>query len=127
MSKQLHGVWSNKHKTISVFVPYIEFEQGGYVVIYCPPLNLSGYGKTVEEAKQSFSITLDEYFTYTTHKGTLAQDLEKHGWKIKKKDLSRSPVPPDLTYSLNNNPEFRKIFDTFDFKKGSTQVAMPVC
>ena len=127
MSKQLHGVWKDKSNTILVWVPYIMFEQGGFTVIYCPPLDLSGYGKTEEDAQQSFSITLDEYLSYTTSKGTLIKDLEMHGWKIKSKNLSKSPVPPDLSFSLNHNPEFRKIFDTYDFKKGRTEVEMPVC
>jgi len=125
MAKELQAIWSGKNRIITVHLPFIIFEDGGYQVLYCPPLDLTGYGTTEQEAKQSFEIVLDEYFKYTANKGTLLEDLTNLGWKIKKKNLRKPIVPPDLSYSLESNEDFKRIFNTHDFRKGNTKVAMP--
>jgi hypothetical protein len=128
MTKEVHASWSNNRSIITLKLPYILFEEDGSQILYCPPLDLTGYGQTEEDAKHSFEIVLEEYFRYTINKGTLISDLEKLGWKFKKRSLRKTIIPPDLTYSLSANEDFRRIFNTHDFRKGNTEVAMPaVC
>ena len=50
--------------------------------IYSPHLDLSGYGNTVEKAKQSFEIAFEDLMDYTISKGTLVALLEELGWQI---------------------------------------------
>nr|NQU89724.1 hypothetical protein [Bacteroidota bacterium] len=125
MENQVQATWKGKGETITVNVPYILFEEDGFQIIYCPSLDISGYGVTETAAKESFRIVLHEYLTYTTKKGTLAIDLKKHGWKIIKRNLTKSHIPPDLSYTLSSNEDFRRIFDTHDFKKSDTEVVIP--
>lgn len=42
----------------------LKFEDSGCKIVYCPELDVSGYGKTYEEAEKSFCITLEETVRY---------------------------------------------------------------
>ena len=66
---------------VEVCLDVIFKADAGVVVSYAPALNLSGCGKTIEEAKQSFEIVLREYIKYTREHGTLEEDLLRHNWK----------------------------------------------
>ncbi|MCQ2265722.1 MAG: hypothetical protein MJZ46_06760 [Bacteroidales bacterium] len=94
-----------------VNVPVVQFQEDDVVIIYCPALDLSGYGATEEEAKESFKTVLLEYIRYASNKGTLNNDLMAHGWrKLKSKRVSM--VPPAMTDLLASNENFNKIFNT---------------
>ena len=108
---------------VSVKLPVILFEDGGSLVLYCPALDLGGYGATEDEAKASFDIVIEEYFRYAVAKGTLAADLEKLGWSVNAS--SRKVVPPALDASLMKNRAFRKIFNSRSFTKRTAALAIP--
>lgn len=59
------------------------FKEDDNFIAYSPALDLSGYGKTEEEARDSFNIVLKEYFDYAINEGTLYKDLKEHGWNGK--------------------------------------------
>lgn len=42
----------------------VRFEDSGYRIVYCPSLDIAGYGRTDEEAEESFRITLEETLRY---------------------------------------------------------------
>ena len=42
---------------------YLFLDEGTYIA-YSPTLDLSGYGETEEDAKESFSIVIEEYISY---------------------------------------------------------------
>lgn len=65
---------------LSVFA----FREEGVSFIYCPALNLTGYGNNTKEAQSSFKTVLYEYLKYTIENKTLADDLTAHGWKNNK-------------------------------------------
>ena len=102
----------------------IIFEEDGAVVAYCPPLDLAGYGNNEEEAISSFEYVVSEYFEYTTKKNTLLTDLRRLGWNIKK-NLHKSVTPPENSYLLSKNENFKRIFENFDYKKTSTNIQIP--
>lgn len=56
------------------------FKEDDNFIAYSPALDLSGYGKTEDDARASFNIVLKENFDYAIHDGTLWQDLKSHGW-----------------------------------------------
>jgi uncharacterized protein YdiU (UPF0061 family) len=126
MSKKgtISGQWISGTKKIKCNLFLLIFEEDNNIITYCPALDLSGYGVTEEEAKKSFEVTLSEYFRYTTKKGTLAEDLKKLGWKIRK-DLNKKPVPPTMENLLSKNEDFSRIFNSYDFHKRSTIINMP--
>lgn len=123
-SQTVSGQWISGKNRIKCNLPLIIFKEDDNVITYCPALDLSGYGSTEEEAKKSFEITLSEYFRYTLNKKTLAEDLKKQGWTIRK-SLKKEPIPPTMELLLQKNEDFSRIFNTHDFQKRSTIVDMP--
>lgn len=110
---------------VEVNMPIIIFEEDQNTILYCPPLDLSGYGKDEAEANRSLKVALDEFFRYCIHKNTLRTELKRLGWHLKKN--KRKPmVPPSMSELLEKNSDFSRIFNTVDFRKTATNVAMPV-
>ena len=118
------GQWDRGNENIKCRLPLIEFKEGGNLIIYCPALDLSGYGATEEEARESFKTTLSEYFRYTVNKKTLARDLTRLGWTLRA-NLRKPCIPPSMVHLLENNEDFSRIFNNHDFRKTATTVDMP--
>ena len=97
---------TSEGSTISTELTLISFEEGDVSFVYCPALDLTGYGNDEDEAKKSFSQTLKMYFDDTTNKNTLFQDLEKHGWIIEKQKKLKSP---DFDFLFRRNKQFKSI------------------
>ena len=126
MSKKgtVTGTWSGGRSKLKCKLPVIIFEEDNSHILYCPALDLSGYGETESDASNSFNIVLSEYFRYTTNKGTLAADLLKLGWTIRK-SLKKKATPPSLGRLLEMNEDFSRIFNKHDFKKTEREVSLP--
>jgi hypothetical protein len=124
MANIITGTWTDGKHNIKVNLNIIIFKEDETQIVYCPALNITGYGVTEKEAMDSFKISIGEYFVYTSNKKTLRKDLESLGWKIRK-SLRKPASPPDMTYLLNTNDEFRKIFDNYDYLKTSASIALP--
>ena len=67
-------------------------DKDGVVVSFAPALNLSGCGRSIQEAKESFQIVLREYILYTREHGTLEEDLIRHNW-------TKSSVMPKTVFT----------------------------
>lgn len=116
--------WKSSDKLIKFNLPLIIFEEDGSHIMYCPALDVSGYGDSEEQAKESFEICLGEFLLYTDHKKTFHDELQRMGWKIKKS--SHKPmVPPDMSELLRNNENFSRIFNNFPFRKIDSPIALP--
>lgn len=98
------------------------FKEDDAFIAYSPALDLSGYGKTEVEARDSFNIVLKEYFDYATREGTLYQDLKDHGWNFK----SHGVETPRISVLIMNNGELSNILDKKDFKKYNEPITVPV-
>ena len=57
-----------KTQNVEMKIPVIFFKEDGVSIVYCPLLDISGYGNTVSEAKKSFQIAMSEYFEYAKKK-----------------------------------------------------------
>ena len=62
--KTIKGEWFFGKKLIKVNLSLIEFEEDGCQIVYCPALDVSGYGKSEYEAMKSFTVSLGEFFHY---------------------------------------------------------------
>jgi hypothetical protein len=109
----------NKHQ-INIEVEVIEYQDKNLFYAYTPSLSLVGYGNTVEEARKSWEVVLEEYFRYTTNKQTLVQDLENHGWQVSKNNVN----PPSIAWLLQNNQQVSEVYDNHNFYKNSRPVKM---
>ncbi|NLD45754.1 MAG: hypothetical protein GX660_00950 [Clostridiaceae bacterium] len=117
------GNWTDGKKEIIVNLPMILFVEDNSTIIYCPALEISGYGKEEDEAKISFETSLVEFFRYTMNKGTFSSEMERLGWKIRSK--GKPYTPPSLQQLLDSNDNFSRIFNTFSFRKFDSPVTLP--
>lgn len=116
--------YASKKGAINVNVPVISFIDEDTHIVYCPALDLSGYGKNETEAEVSFQMHLLEYLQYTTNKKTLWSDLKKLGWEIRK-SVKKPATPPKMSELLEKNEEFSRIFNIYPYKKFDTGISLP--
>jgi hypothetical protein len=109
---------------VAVRVPLIIFNEDDNQIVYCPALEVSGYGKTEEEAKQSFETSLSAFFEYTIHKNTITDELKRLGWTIRGKH--KPAYPPSMLHLLENNDNFSRIFNEHNFRKVDKQIEIPI-
>jgi hypothetical protein len=123
MGNRLHlrAEFSNKDSTIKTELTLISFEEDHVCFMYCPALDLTGYGDSEAEAGESFSQVLNIYINYTTDKGTLLKDLESHGWSVN----TRRIKSPDFDFLLRHNRQFKSIVNNRNFKKFNKEVQLP--
>lgn len=100
----------------------VEFEEDNVTIIYSPALDLSGYGYSQIEAKQSFSETLQEFFRYTNSKKTLDKVLKELGWSIKGSKKNPKFNPPKDSDLVSKNPLFNDIVNNKSYKVSREQV-----
>src|SRR5438876_11696203 len=112
-----------KNKRVDVNVLVVTFIEDSLYYYYAPQLDVYGYGQTETEAKESFEITLHEFFRYTLNKRTLHDELMRMVWKVQKKN--RSVVAPGFAELLDTNPELHNIVETRPFTKTHHNVQMP--
>ena len=62
-------------------IPVQYLQEGGCVVAVCPVLDVSSYGKTLEEAHTNFKHALNAFFSETTEHHTIDEVLKGHGWE----------------------------------------------
>ena len=60
-------------------VPIFVLKEDDNFIYYSPVFDLSGYGWTEEEAKESFNVALSEFFKYAMKKKTIDSELKKLG------------------------------------------------
>jgi hypothetical protein len=124
MKMNMQGTWSSNSHKIKVKLAVILFNEDNVTIEYCPALDISGYGQSEQEAHESFSFSLAEYFLYTTHKKTLREDLVTRGWKLHR-SKSKPMTPPSMQDLLQSNENFSRIFNNFDFEKRHTEIEIP--
>jgi hypothetical protein len=94
----------------------VEFKEDEITIIYSPALDLSGYGQSEIDAKNSFSEALHEFFRYTNNKKTLDKVLKKLGWSIKGSKKKPKFNPPKDSELVNSNPLYNEIVNKKDYK-----------
>ena len=123
-NRKINGKWKNDQHTVNVNLSLIIFEEEGSSIVYCPALDVSGYGLNENEAIESFEVSLGEFFQYTLHKKTFISELKRMGWTIKK-SKTKPMTPPTMSKMLEENANFSHIFNNYPFKKINEQIAIP--
>ena len=121
MSLEIKGNFGNQRGKINFNLPVIKFQEGDVYFFYTPALDLTGYGKTEEEAGTSFQETLGQFLDYTINKKTLFSELKKLGWKVKKNSL----VVPSLKDMIIENNYLAEIFEEKAYTKFHHTVSLP--
>ncbi|HLG40593.1 MAG TPA: hypothetical protein VI461_13035 [Chitinophagaceae bacterium] len=112
-----------KNKRIDVNVLIVTFVEDSLYYYYAPQLDVYGYGQTETEAKDSFEITLHEFFRYTLNKGTLQDELKRLGWKLQKK--TKAILAPDFSRLLQSSTDLKDIVENRSFTKTQHLIQMP--
>jgi ABC-type iron transport system FetAB ATPase subunit len=114
------GELSTSKAGVKAKLELYSFMDEGVYIVYCPALDLSGYGYSIEEAKESFSEVFKQHVTYCINKNTLHEDLMKHGWNVRGKK-SQDIKAPKLEDLLKRNETFREILNK-DYAKFNTEI-----
>lgn len=69
---------------IKISVPVFITKEGDSFVAYCPVLELSSYGDSIKDAKESFEDAIDIFLQETSRKGTLEKMLLSFGWVLRR-------------------------------------------
>ncbi|BBD55375.1 type II toxin-antitoxin system HicB family antitoxin [Planktothrix agardhii] len=73
------------------------FQEGNFYVALCPDLDVSSFGETLEEAKQSVQEALEAFFEECEIMGTLSIVLEEAGFMQQNGNwLPRQPIFSEL-------------------------------
>lgn len=80
--------------SITVQIPVFLFVEDGVHVAYTPVLELSSYGKSIQDAKEAFQEALNIFFEDTTEKGTLEKVLLQLGWRLQQRPKPNYKEPP---------------------------------
>lgn len=104
------------HGKYHVGLSLVEFVEENVTIVYSPALDLSGYGYSQEEAKQSFSEALNEFFRYTSNKNTLDKVLKDLGWAIKGSKNKPKFNPPKDSDLVAINPLYNEIVNNKSYK-----------
>ncbi|MFA4853720.1 MAG: hypothetical protein WC599_14485 [Bacteroidales bacterium] len=127
MAKQaeFRGDYKSERDNLNMNLPVILFEEDGSQIVYCPALDIAGYGNNLDEAKESFKISLGEFFKYTLNKNTFKSELSRMGWTLRKSKY-KPMHPPEMSKLLNTNENFNRIFNNFPFQKIDQNISFPV-
>ncbi|GET30283.1 hypothetical protein [Prolixibacter sp. SD074] len=119
------GILNTEHGTLKIKLSLIRFEEDGVNIIYCPAVEVYGYGNNNEEAEASFRVSLAEFFNYTLHKGTFESELKRMGWYIPRHKRQKM-IPPSMSYLLENNENFNRIFNEHNYSKTDEIIDLPM-
>ncbi|MBR9854090.1 MAG: hypothetical protein GYB37_05850 [Algicola sp.] len=128
MSKYLfEGDYSNKSGNVKVKLFLVHFiDEGGIHFIYSPHLDLSGYGNTEADAKESFKIVFEDFVDYTLKKKTIGKVLKSLGWKLKgTMKRPKNIVAPSITSIIGKNDYVSEIFDKYPVNTFHQEVGIP--
>jgi hypothetical protein len=107
---------------ILVKVDIINYIEDNICYVFCPALDITGYGHTEAAANKSFEITLLEYIKYTTHKKTLKKDLLALGWKDTRHGEFKAP---SLSYLISKEENLQELVDNATYQKTSRNIELP--
>ena len=110
-------------KSIKVDLQVLFFEEDNIHYAFMPSFDLTGYGNTEEEAKESLTVVLDEFLRYTLNKNTLFIEMQRLGWKIKSK--KKPMYAPQMSDLINTNDQLKDIVNSKQYTISNYQVNVP--
>lgn len=110
-------------KSEKVDLQVLFFEEDNIQYAYMPSFDLTGYGNTAAEAKESLTIVLDEFLRYTLNKNILFLEMQRLGWKIKSK--TKPMYAPQMSDLINTNEQLKDIVNSKQYSTSDYQVKIP--
>jgi len=118
-----------KRSGIKVRILLFHFiDEQGISFVYSPHLDITGYGYSLADAKESFEIVFDDFLDYTTKKATLGSLLQKLGWNQVKGTVKKplKALAPSITTVIADNKYIADLFDKYPLQTFYQEVEMPI-
>ncbi len=119
------GQFKSEDYEVKLHISVLSFKDGGVNIIYAPALDVYGTGNNLDEAKQSFEVSVSEFFKYTLNKNTLKTELKRLGWKINGSNKNLKIAQPNLADMLNRNGELKEIMENKSYKHFNKSISIP--
>jgi hypothetical protein len=129
MSKYLFQAdYKNNRATVKVRLFLVHFQdENNTHIIFSPHLDLSGYGNSLVEAKDSFQIAFADFADYTLKKKTIGKVLRNLGWKLKvNQKIPKKVIAPSITSIIKENDYVAEIFDKYNVYTFHQDVELPL-
>ena len=120
--------FKNSTSKVSANIILICFKEQDNYIVYSPHLEVTGYGKTEDEAMTSFNYCLGTFLDYTVNKKTLHDELVSLGWELKK-GSAKNPKKvnaPSFGDLVKNNALLEELLSKQDIRTTHREVAIPV-
>lgn len=120
--------FKNSEAKVKANIILISFKEGEDFIIYSPHLEVTGYGKSEDDAMHSFNHCLGTFLDYTVNKKTLHQELISLGWELKKGTVKnpKKVNAPSWGDLLKNNAALEELLNKQNIKTSHKEVAIPV-
>lgn len=118
--KHANAKYTDGRRKVEFNVSIFLWEEESIFYVYSPALDLTGYGKSKEEARESFETVMNEFVKYTHNKKTIFQELENLGWAVNKR--KKRVVSPDFEDMLSENEHFKHLYKSKDLVRDSSNV-----
>ena len=92
-----------QRNALTVKLELLLIPEGDLFIAYCPALDLSSYGSTMDEAQSAFDEALELFLEDTEERGTLALVLLQLGWTLSKNDYQ--PPRTNLSRIMKLDPQ----------------------
>lgn len=90
--KELVNSISFNKKGVKLNISVISFVEEKTHIVFCPALDMSGYGTTEDEAFESLKVSIKEYLDYTLKKSLLSKTLQSWDGFLKRKPKYKLPA-----------------------------------
>src|SRR5665213_1191547 len=87
-------------------VPVVLFQEEGMWYAHCAALEITGYGHTEQEARESFDVMYKEFFRFASNEGTLHAELARLGWQVE------THTPPPFGALIAKDETLKRLFDS---------------
>ena len=120
--------FKNAEANVKANIVLISFKEEENYIIYSPHLEVTGYGKSEEEAMESFNHCLGVFLDYTVNKKTLHKELISLGWELKKGTIKdpKKINAPSISELLKHNSALEELLNKHDIKTTQKEVSIPL-
>lgn len=106
---------------VTVGLNVLLWEEDGIHYAFSPALDICGYAKSEQKARETFEVMLQEFLEYAHNKGTMFKELERLGWTVNKK--KKRVKAPDHQELLADNEDYREVANRVGVKIFPREVA----
>jgi hypothetical protein len=120
--------FKNAEGNVKANIVLFSFTEADNFIVYSPHLEVTGYGKSEDEAMNSFNHCLGVFLDYTVNKKTLHKELATLGWVLVK-GTSKKPRKinaPTVTDLLKNNASLEQLLNKQNIRTLQKEVSIPV-